>query len=176
MSTKLRIVHDWKTQRREAQERIGRELYISRTQEANYDASLGPKFFKMMEDGATLEECAARHRVSLRTISQWCNPSSPAYHEDFSNWVIEGSTACYAWWVSKAKENLENRKFNDKMWEKIMKHVFGWVDRSELSGPNGQPLLGDTSLSSQETAARIRSILALAEQRRIESTAADLGI
>lgn len=172
---KLRLVQDWKTQRRELQERVGQELYRSFTGEVPYSPELGPAFYKDMAEGHTLEECVVKHRLSLRTVTQWCTPQSPVYHEDFANWVVEGATACYAWWLKQAKENLSNRSFNDKMWEKIMKHIFGWVERQELTGAGGAPLMGDTDLGAMDVATRVASLLALAEKRRtIDQVAEEL--
>jgi hypothetical protein len=86
------------------------------------------------EAGADDEEVMAAIRLSRKDFA--------AYYEDnatFRELVDVGRLASAAWWKRTARLNLFNKNFNSSIWLPVMRHRFGWSDKSELN-ITGAPL------------------------------------
>lgn len=55
----------------------------------------------------------------------------------FAQLVDYGRTVAHAWWMSKARSNLNERSFNTSLYIMVMKNRYGWADKIESSALDG---------------------------------------
>lgn len=60
--------------------------------------------------------------------------------EAFSTTIKRAADLCQAWWERQGRTSLTEKDFSATLWYMNMKNRFGWRDRQEVSGPEGEPL------------------------------------
>jgi len=90
---------------------------------------------ELMSEGASKTEVAAYIGVVKSTIYEW-----EKNHDEFSNAIKKGEELSEAWWERHGRMQLENPKFNHVLWYMNMKNRFGWRDKQELTGVDGEPI------------------------------------
>lgn len=83
-----------------------------------------------LKDGGTLTSFAGRIGVSRSTVMKW-----KEQHPDFNLAYQNADSASFAYWLEVGKNMaLGETKGNAICWIFIMKNLFGWHDRHELTG------------------------------------------
>lgn len=100
-----------------------------------YDPAMHAVLLDLMREGASKIEVAAALGVNRRSLDHWV-----ARHPAFAEVMAQGELLAEAWWERQGRINLANKAFNYVGWYMNMKNRFGWRDKHELSGPDGQPL------------------------------------
>lgn len=109
-----------------------------------YTPEMCDRIMSEMSEGQSVYEAARSIGVNVDTIWEWAK-----VHPDFSDALKRASRASRGWWEAKARENLENPKFQAGLWFMNMKNRFGrmdpgadfaWADKHEVAGDGGGPL------------------------------------
>lgn len=103
---------------------------MSQTQSTNWADIL----VKEYEEGADDEEVMAAIRISRKEFASHYEESA-----QFRELVDIGRLASAAWWKRIARKSLFDKSFNSNIWLPVMRHRFGWSDKSELA-ITGAPL------------------------------------
>jgi hypothetical protein len=85
-----------------------------------------------MREGASVLEVRAKLGLS-RPVWERLEEQEP----EFGKVVEEGKELCEAWWMSEARKNLYNGKFQTVLWYMNMKNRFGWKDKAEVDYTSG---------------------------------------
>jgi len=96
---------------------------------------------KKMSEGASKKELCLYIPICTSTIHDWSYEKSLRYIPEFSAAIKKGESLSEAWWMEKAREALQDRKFNAVLWYMNMKNRFGWKD---------QPLIDVTAINNFE--------------------------
>lgn len=90
-----------------------------------------------MKEGASIVEVRAELGISS-TLWERLVDEEP----EFATIVQQGKELCEAWWMTQARSNLYNGKFQTVLWYMNMKNRFGWKDKAEVDYTSGgKPLL-----------------------------------
>lgn len=98
------------------------------------------------QDGGSLTKMAVECNVDRKTLDDWA-----AAHEEFSAALTRARQLSLMWWEDKAKENVDNPKFNSSLWKMMVgsqhREEYGEMKRAlELTGPNGGPIQTQTTV------------------------------
>lgn len=85
-----------------------------------------------MSVGASQIEVMAKLGIS-RTVWDRFLDEEP----EFIAIVEQGTGLCEAWWMTEARNNLYNHKFQTVLWYMNMKNRFGWKDKAEVDYTSG---------------------------------------
>lgn len=88
-----------------------------------------------MAEGASLVEIKGVLGISNDLHTRWIK-EEPEYSET----IKKGMGLCNVWWERIGRINLTNREFNYVGWYMNMKNRFGWADKQEISGKDGEKL------------------------------------
>lgn len=99
--------------------------------------------------GASDVEVRARLRM---TPALWDSLMSDPTSSDFKATVDFGRMLSKAWWMSKARKNLDNKAFNANLWFMVMKNQFGWSEKTMTTTKEAVDLSAD-ELDERVTAA-----------------------
>jgi transposase len=92
------------------------------------------------KEGKSLAQMAAELGVAVNTL----NVNWPKQNPEFADALDLWHAHALSWWESKVEANLTNRDFQSHLFLRSMAARFpnDWREstRSELTGPNGQPL------------------------------------
>lgn len=89
-----------------------------------------------MSQGKAFETFAAQLSVSKDTLYEWARN-----HSEFSDALNIGRIKAYEFWEKLGIQGaMGEQKVNHAMWALFMKNRFGWADKQELTGADGQPL------------------------------------
>lgn len=103
--------------------------------------------------GADDEEVMAAIRISRQDFARHYDTSP-----EFRELVDVGRLASAAWWKGIARKNLFNKAFNSSIWLPVMRHRFGWSDKSELNITGGNMAAKSDDELRQEIAARMPAL------------------
>lgn len=78
------------------------------------------------QEGMFDVEVAAKLEIPIKEFYRQMQESAA-----FGRLVEYGRTLCEAYWVSKARTNLNNKSFNTTPWMFVMKNQFNWADKTE---------------------------------------------
>lgn len=109
-------------------------------------------------EGKSVYEVANAIGVPLSTMQDW-----RVKFPEFSDAIKKGLRVSRGWWEAKARENLDNPKFQAALWFMNMKNrfqainddtgEFRWADKHEVAGDGGGPLSivwgGDTAAAAK---------------------------
>ena len=102
-----------------------------------YTKSMSQRVIELMSEGASLVEVAADLGVSRATLSKWqIDETKPEFVEAIKN----GIDLSEAWWLREGRISLRDRDFNHGLWYMNMKNRFGWRDKNEVTGRDGEPI------------------------------------
>lgn len=73
----------------------------------------------------------------------WDSLYNDPVESSFRQIVEFGRTLSKAWWIGKARKNIENRQFNAALWYMVMKNQFGWSDKTTTTVKEGPELSAD---------------------------------
>lgn len=98
------------------------------------------------KEGKSMTAMALACNVSKQTILDWA-----AAHEEFSDALTRARAFSLQWWEDKARENVDNPKFNSSLWKMMVgsqhREEYGEMKRAlELTGPNGGPIQTQTTV------------------------------
>lgn len=96
-----------------------------------YKAEMCDTVIELMKEGASKTEVCAELGISFETLSQWTDPESEYFKQEFSEAIKRGLQLCQAWWERKGRTSLENKDFSYTGWYMNMKNRFKWADRQE---------------------------------------------
>lgn len=91
---------------------------------SKYKDSFARTALEMMFDGATKAMVARRLGVSMSAFKRWCDPVDRIYKEEFAEAVKAGETFAQGYMEATGLDNLENRRFNNGVWEFFMSRRF----------------------------------------------------
>ncbi|MGC6498992.1 MAG: hypothetical protein ACON4C_02275 [Henriciella sp.] len=100
-----------------------------------------PRFCLIVEElgglGKSPAQMAAHFAVGRTTLDRWV-----AEHEDFREAFARAMVLAQDWWERKAVDNLNDKSFQTRIWEKSMQARFrsDYTDRKEVTGANGAPI------------------------------------
>lgn len=100
-----------------------------------YTEDMPDRVIEMMKQGMSIVECAAELGVNRDTFYEYKKK-----HKAFADAVQRGTEISNAWWEREGRTSLRDKEFNYVLWYMNMKNRFGWRDKQEHSGPEGQPL------------------------------------
>ena len=86
------------------------------------------------------------------TPALWDSLMSDPTSSDFKATVDFGRMLSKAWWMSKARKNLDNKAFNANLWFMVMKNQFGWSEKTMTTTKEAVDLSAD-ELDERVTAA-----------------------
>lgn len=92
----------------------------------DYKPELCKKVKDMMRQGMCIEEVCYELDIAKGTLYNWQKE-----HKEFLDAVEHGKDLCYAWHVKQGREHLENRQYNDRMYNLRMQNMFGWNKKVE---------------------------------------------
>lgn len=106
---------------------------------------------KVGKEGGSITKMAVKCNVSKQTILDWA-----AAHEEFSDALTRARQLSLEWWEDKARENVDNPKFNSSLWKMMVgsqhREEYGEMKRAlELTGPNGGPIQTQTTVLDPTT-------------------------
>lgn len=116
----------------------------------DYDPSLCETLPDMFREGQSIVEVAAELGISRDTIYEWAKQ-----HKEFSDALTRGRDLSQAWWEKQGRLNLMDteeydgetkistkKRINDRLWAKNVSCRFrkDWTEKTEISGPDGQPV------------------------------------
>lgn len=98
------------------------------------------------KEGKSMTSMALACNVSKPTILEWAS-----VHPEFSNALARARQLSLEWWEEKARENVDNPKFNSSLWKMMVgsqhREEYGEMKRAlELTGPNGGPIQTQTTV------------------------------
>lgn len=87
-----------------------------------YDPNYHPRYtIQLMKEGFALAEVCSKFGINPATFERWCK----TYQTMMDAWNT-GLVHAEAYWVSKVRNNLENRSFNDRLFSMYMVNRFNW--------------------------------------------------
>lgn len=104
---------------------------------------------KAYADGYSDIEVKALLRM---TTGIWDSLYNDPVVSSFKQIVDFGRTLSKAWWIGKARKNVENKQFNAALWYMVMKNQFGWSDKTTTT-LSDRPELSSDDLDAQIQAA-----------------------
>lgn len=102
-----------------------------------YTKSMSQRVIELMSEGASLAEVAADIGVSRETMNRW---SKDDEKPEFCDAIKKGVELSEAWWLSEGRTSLRDNHFNHVLWYMNMKNRFGWRDKNEVTGRDGEPI------------------------------------
>ncbi len=90
-----------------------------------YDPKFCDDIIPHFEQGMSTDEVADALGFCTKTFYNWMEK-----HEEFLHAVESGQLKAMVWWKANGRVNLENTKFNTKLWDINMKNRYGWADRT----------------------------------------------
>lgn len=89
-----------------------------------YKDSFPRTALEIMYEGGTKAMVARALGVSYTTLQKWCNPIDRMYKPEFADAMNAGEGFAQGYMEAKGLANLENRRFNNGVWEFFMKRRF----------------------------------------------------
>ena len=91
----------------------------------------------LFDQGASIAEVCREMGISRNTFKTW-RTSVDAQKAAFREAIVMGLEASEAWWLRQGRENLENRGFNNHLWQLNMMNRWLWntnkkEERKEIS-------------------------------------------
>ena len=77
------------------------------------------------EGGSDVEVC----KVIKTTLKKY--REMVEVNPKFKELVEYGRLMSEAWWMERARMNLNNKQFNTSLWYAVMKNRYGWTDKTE---------------------------------------------
>lgn len=99
------------------------------------------RFCEVVEElgslGKSPAQMAAHFAIGRTTLDRWV-----AEHEDFREAFARAMVLAQDWWERKGTDNLNDKSFQTRIWEKSMQARFrgDYTDRKEVTGANGAPI------------------------------------
>jgi len=90
---------------------------------------------EVMEKGFSKEAVAGHIGISKDTLYKWIKK-----HEEFSDSIKRGVEISRVFWEELGIEMVTAGQGNAASWIFNMKNRFGWKDKKEITGAEGQPL------------------------------------
>lgn len=112
-----------------------------------------------MKQGASKQEIKAKLFISNDLFARLMRED-----KEFSETIKEYEQYSYAWWLTIARENLENKGFNAVLWYMNMKNRFGWKDKREIEHKNTETATFDISKLTNDDLALLSNMM-----KRIQS-------
>jgi hypothetical protein len=83
-------------------------------------------------------------KAALRmTTKLWDNLYNDPESSEFREIVDFGRMLSKAWWMTQARTNLHDRKFNANLWYMVMKNQFGWSEKSTTTNKTAETMTTD---------------------------------
>ena len=115
--------------------------------ESKYKPEMCNLIIEFMSQGMSLHEVCARIGISRETLNQWRSKDGDYFNSEVSDAVKRGIDLSEAWWLERGRENLTNRDFSAVLWYMNMKNRFGWADKHEHTGKDGEAIKTDLTLN-----------------------------
>lgn len=123
---------------------------------SEYDPAYCERVIALGKEGKSRAEIASALECSRQTLAAW-----EAAHPEFLSALQRAKDEELAWWEAKAREGLDNPKFNAAIWAKSVNGRFPkepYRDRVQVTGANDGPVqtvdlsgLSDEQLSALES-------------------------
>lgn len=101
-----------------------------------YDSEVCERAKELMKQGASLIEVAYHLHIARSTLHEWRNT-----YPEFSDAIKAGIDDSEGWWMTKGRENIENKEFNSTLWYMNMKNRFKWKDKQDSDNSVMESLL-----------------------------------
>lgn len=87
--------------------------------------------------GKSPAQMAAHFAVGRTTLDRWV-----VKHEDFREAFARAMVLAQDWWETKGTENLNDKSFQTRVWEKTIQARFrnDYTERREITGASGGPI------------------------------------
>lgn len=83
---------------------------------------------KFYNEGYSDVEVCKELKVTLKQFKKLY-----AENDKFAEIIDFGRTLAHAWWMSKARGNLNSRDFNTSLFVMVMKNQYSWADKVETT-------------------------------------------
>ena len=128
---------------------------------SKYNKNMLDKILQCAKEGMSIEETCIELDLSRETWYDWSDEESPRFKQDFSDAIKRHRDLCYAWWLRRGREALENKDFSFTGWYMNMKNRFKWTDRQDFTSKDDKvdlgvvvlPKLNEGSLATKQGAA-----------------------
>jgi hypothetical protein len=87
------------------------------------------KFIELSRDGLSPVEIAAQFEVAVSTLDNWRD----IYEEFNTAWDV-GASLYEAWWLTEARGNLRNSRYNNVLFKYITANKLGYAEKVENKG------------------------------------------
>lgn len=97
-------------------------------QPTKYDPKFCKEVIELGAKGKSITQIAFALKIAKKTIYNWADA-----HEEFLHSIEEARDLAQGWWEDQGHENLHNKNFQARLWEKNMQARFrnDWLVRTE---------------------------------------------